>query len=251
MPHWFEGVADTLGAAYLRYSFTKGTVQEVDALVEMLEIGPGHRVLDVGCGPGRHAHELARRGVRVHGIDISKRFIELARADAPEGATFEVADARTWIAGEPFDVAISLCQGAFGLAAGPGSSPGTDPDLDLLRRVVGNIRPGGRLALSAFSAYFQVRNLADSDDFDADAGVNHETTVVRDESGGEHDTELWTTCLTPRELRLIGAAVGLQVDAIHSVRPGRYQVQVPTIDTEEFLLLGTVVGGGWDRGSSD
>ena len=70
----------TSGSAYLRYSFTKGTVQEVDFVVDALGLKPGDRVLDVGCGPGRHAHELARRGLVVHGIDISQRFIELADA---------------------------------------------------------------------------------------------------------------------------------------------------------------------------
>ena len=78
--HWFEPVAEHLGAAYLRYSFTKGTRQEVEYLVEALGLSAGQRVLDVGCGPGRHASELARRGVLVHGVDISERFVELARA---------------------------------------------------------------------------------------------------------------------------------------------------------------------------
>ena len=71
--HWFEPIADHLGRAYLRYSHTKGTVQEVDHLVRALQLETGRRVLDVGCGPGRHAHELARRGVACHGIDVSAR----------------------------------------------------------------------------------------------------------------------------------------------------------------------------------
>src|SRR4051794_15865150 len=97
--HWFEPIAEHLGAAYLRYSFTKGTVQEVDHVVAALGLTPGMRVLDVGCGPGRHAHELARRGIAVHGIDISETFVELARRDAPDEATFERLDARAL----PFD----------------------------------------------------------------------------------------------------------------------------------------------------
>ena len=55
-------------------------MQEVDHVVDALGLQPGMRVLDVGCGPGRHAHELARRGIVVHGIDISARFVELASA---------------------------------------------------------------------------------------------------------------------------------------------------------------------------
>ena len=61
--HWFEPVADHLGTAYLRYSFTKGTRQEIDHLVPALGLEPGMRVLDVGCGPGRHAHALAQLGI--------------------------------------------------------------------------------------------------------------------------------------------------------------------------------------------
>lgn len=83
--HWFEPMASHMGRAYLRYSFTKGTVQEIDFLMKHLDLKPGHRVLDVGCGPGRHAHELARRGVAVHGIDISQDFIDIANEDAVEG----------------------------------------------------------------------------------------------------------------------------------------------------------------------
>ena len=42
--HWFEPLAEHLGSAYLRYSFTKGTVQEVDVLVDALGLAPGRDV---------------------------------------------------------------------------------------------------------------------------------------------------------------------------------------------------------------
>ena len=92
--HWFEALARHMGAAYLRYSFTMGTTQECEHLADVLGLVPGMRVLDVGCGPGRHSRELARRGIRCHGIDISADFIDVARTDAPDGATFERGDAR-------------------------------------------------------------------------------------------------------------------------------------------------------------
>jgi len=249
--HWFEDVATTLGTSYLRYSFTRGTVNEVDALIDLLGLEPGQRILDVGCGPGRHANELGRRGFTVHGIDISERFIEIARGDCVGDVTFEVADAMSWAAEEPYDAAISLCQGAFGLAGGPGSSSSVDPDTTLLANLVSNLVIGGRLGLSAFSAYFQVASLGDTDDFDANTGVNHERTTIRDENGDEHPAELWTTCLTPRELRLISRAVGLRTDAVYSVRPGRYERCSPTIDSEEFLLIATRIVGGWVQESTD
>ena len=239
MDHWFEGVADHLGDAYLRYSFTYGTVREVDVLIDVLGLAEGSRLLDVGCGPGRHSHELARRGIEVVGIDVSETFVDLARRDAPEGATFVHGDARTMVFDSEFNAAISLCQGAFGLAGGPGADTAVlDPDGAILERIVAAVRPGGGVALSAFSAYFQVRILAETDDFDADAGVNREHTVLRNDDGAETPAELWTTCFTPRELRLLADRAGLVVDEIRSVTPGDYAPRPPDLEHPEFLVIG-------------
>ena len=243
MSHWFEGVADHLGDAYLRYSFTYGTVSEVDTLVDVLDLVPGDRVLDVGCGPGRHSHELARRGYEVVGLDVSETFIALARRDAPRGATFVHGDARTMSFDSEFDAAISLCQGAFGLAGGPGSDTAVlDPDSAVLDRIVAAVRPGGGVALSAFSAYFQVRFLGEDDDFDVGAGVNRENTVLRDTNGVELASELWTSCFTPRELRLLADQAGLVVDEIRSVTPGDYAQRRLDLDHPEFLVVGRRAG---------
>lgn len=234
--HWFEGIADDLRTSYLRYSFTMGTENEVEFLVDALGLRPGVRVLDVGCGPGRHAHALARRGIEVHGVDIAQSFVDLARAEAPPGATFDRLDARALPFESEFDAVISLCQGGFGLAGGAGAA-GPDPDAAVLDGMARALRPGGRLALSAFSAYFQVRWLEDTDAFDVDAGVNHEVTTLRTPEGTETARDLWTTCFTPRELRLLAARSGLEVEAVWSVTPGEYAARVPEIDRPEFLLV--------------
>lgn len=236
MDHWFEPVADHLGAAYLRYSFTKGTRQEIDFLVTALGLQPGMRVLDVGCGPGRHAHELARRGIEVHGIDISQRFIDLATETAPPGATFERLDARALaLDGSPhagaYDVVICLCQGAFGLMTANG-----DDEL-VLGGLARSLRPGGRVALSAFNAYFAVKYFDEGAVFDADTGVNHEHTEVRNEQGEPRTVDLWTGCYTPRELRMLCRSVGLVVESIDSVEPGAYQRATPSVETPEYLVI--------------
>jgi 2-polyprenyl-3-methyl-5-hydroxy-6-metoxy-1,4-benzoquinol methylase len=229
--HFFEDIADHAGAAYLRYSFTKGTEQEVEFLVAALGLQPGDRVLDVGCGPGRHAHALARRGFRAHGVDIAERFVELATEHAPDGATFERLDARDLAVDGEYDAVISLCQGAFGLLLG------TDDD-GVLDRIARAVRPGGRVAVSGFSAYFQLRFLEATDTFDADRGVNHERATVKDEAGRDAEFDLWTTCFTPRELRLLAERAGLVAEHVWSVAPGAYRAAPPSTEAPELLLVG-------------
>ena len=228
---FFEAVAAHAGEAYLRYSFTKGTEQEVAFLVGALAIGDGARVLDVGCGPGRHAGALAERGLTVVGVDIAEDFVRLAGARAPAAAGFVRADARRLPFAPTFDAVISLCQGGFGLTA--------DDDGQVLGQMAACVRPGGRVAFTAFSAYFAVRFLEDTDTFDAGTGVNHEVATVKNPAGEDAEFDLWTSCFTPRELRLLCERVGLTVEHVWAVSPGEYASNQPDLDHPEFLVVAT------------
>jgi SAM-dependent methyltransferase len=228
--HWFEDIADHLGSAYDRYAHTKGTVHEVDHIVVALDLKPGERILDVGCGTGRHSLELARRGFDVHGIDISERFIEIARGVADPLATFERVDARMMEFESNFDAVICLCQGAFGMMTADGE------DDAVVAGMAGALQPGGRVALSAFNAYFAVK-YHDGAQFDAATGVSHELTEIRSESGDRRTVDLWTGCYTPRELRLLMTSHGLAVDSVSSVEPGAYGFAPATVESPEFLAI--------------
>ena len=191
-------------------------------------------MLDVGCGPGRHALALARRGFDVVGVDLSEDFIALARdAAAAErlAAHFEVADVRDLAYDGEFDAAICLCQGGFGLLGGR-------EEPRAMERIAVALRPGGRLALTAFSAAFATRSLEAGETFDPATGVLHERATVRNEDRAEQVFDLWTTCFTARELELLAERAGLEVDGVHGVAPGRHGTTPPTLDDPELLLLG-------------
>jgi len=236
---WFNEIAAALGPMYWApdtdrvMAFTKGTAQEVDFLVEALGLAAGQQVLDVGCGPGRHALELARRGITVLGIDASEDFVRLGReAAAAEDvpAAFELLDVRELAFEARFDAVICLCQGGFGLLGGRA-------DVEVFDRMVRAARSGGGVAVSAFHAPFALRHLEAGETFDAATGVLHERATLRDTEGEERAFDLWTTCFTAREVELLGRAAGLCDIAVYGVAPGRYVAAPADLDAPEILLL--------------
>ncbi len=237
--HWFEAMADFMGPSYLRYSFTKGTSQEVAFLMDAVPIEPGMILLDVGCGPGRHSLSFAEHGVQTVGIDISQTFVDLANHEAErrgvgEVARFQRGDARDLQFDAQFDVVISLCQGGFGLVGRPEDGAADATVLDGMARA---LKRGGRLVVSAFSAYFMLRHLEDNDLFDAATGVNHERTELRDGTTRTREVDLWTTCFTPRELQLLVERSGLRLLNLWSVTPGLYAPNAPVVNAPEFLVI--------------
>jgi ubiquinone/menaquinone biosynthesis C-methylase UbiE len=235
LPHpgepFFEPLAEYLGEAYLRYDFTKGTRQEVVFLLELMRLKKGARLLDVGCGPGRHAVAFAQAGLAVTGVDISSRFLEIAAKSAREAgvkASFFECDARQMPFDAEFDAVVSICQGGFGLMGGD--------DSVVLRRMAEATKPEGKVVLTAFNAYYSARHQTNAN-LDADMGVVHERMVIRSEEGAEKEVDAWTSVFTPRELRLLAIGVGLVPEAVYSVSPGAYARDEPSAETPEFLMV--------------
>lgn len=96
-------------------------------------------ILDAGCGTGRVALELSRRGYDVMGVDLDEAMLEQARTKGPD---------LTWTQGDLADPGLDLGSRTFDLIVMAGNvlifvAPGTEGE------VIGNaarwLRPGGRL----------------------------------------------------------------------------------------------------------
>ena len=78
----WERFFDAHALIYEDNEFTKNTVGEIDFLLRELSLPAGAAILDVGCGTGRHAIELAGRGYGVTGLDLSSGMLAQAKAGA-------------------------------------------------------------------------------------------------------------------------------------------------------------------------
>ena len=141
---WFETFFQGVAVEFWNRAIPPSlTLMEVDFLEKALAPPPGASLLDIPCGGGRHSVELARRGYRMTGVDLSADFLNSARTRAAEA-----------------QVQVDLRQGDM-------RDPGLDPDtfdgafcfgnsfpyLDssgvtaFLAALCGAIRPGGRLVI--------------------------------------------------------------------------------------------------------
>lgn len=109
---WHESFFDGLWLEVQEHSFDAAQTRElVDAAQEALQLMPGAHVLDVPCGNGRVAIELATRGYRVTGVDRVGSLLETARRIASErkaAATFVEGDMWDLRVDGPFDAALCL-----------------------------------------------------------------------------------------------------------------------------------------------
>lgn len=236
-PAAYEPIGDFQGPLYRRNAFAAATEAEVDALVAQLRLGPGDRVLDVGCGDGRHLRAGAGRGLRGVGVDVSRGLVDAARAAAADAdlgdVTFVRHDARRLgeaVDPASFDAAWSLSQGAVGV----------DPDGDrtIVAALAAALRPGGRLAVTVFHALFAARHLAPGDAFDPVRLLHHQQADVRGPDDRRRRFDLWTTSYTvPDAVRLIEDA-GLVVEGVRGAEPGRYDGAGVRLDDPELLLVG-------------
>jgi len=93
------------------------TVSEVDRFITMLKPQGDERVLDMGCGTGRHSLELARRGFSVVGVELLEANVEVGREVAATqslSVEFVQADLRELELEEEFDIVVTFNDGGIG-----------------------------------------------------------------------------------------------------------------------------------------
>ena len=162
------------GSPYLDHPLltSERSEEEVDFIITQTGISEGDRILDVGCGMGRHSYELVKRGYRVVGIDPSEAMINAAR-NQPEGLNpqpdFIQVRAEDYKADLPFDTAICLYTTL-------GQIEVSDDNRDLVYVVSQNLRPGAFFIIEIPNKQWVVSNLKTREHFKSN---NQYTEITR------------------------------------------------------------------------
>lgn len=143
----------------------ENTPAEVDQILELMQPEPGVRLLDMACGPGRHALELARRGFQVTGVDRTERYLQQARKRCREeglAVDFVLGDMRSYQPEQPFAAALNMFT-AFGYFDQPAENQAA------LANLAQALQPGGRLLIElegkeTLAAKFQPRDWSEGED---------------------------------------------------------------------------------------
>ncbi|CAN5841310.1 hypothetical protein BH24ACT15_BH24ACT15_08500 [soil metagenome] len=212
------------GQTYGRNAFAQYTAQEADVLVRALDLRHDDRILDVGCGNGRHVARLRELGYDATGVDLSPEVLA--------GGVSGLAAARAQhlpFATASVDGVFCVCQGGFGI-----SVPKDRQAVSEWSRV---LRTGGRLALTAFSLVFAARYMAEGDTIDVARGLHHHLAEVAGPDGQHRRFDLWTAAYSVPHLRQMLADEGLRVLGIAGVEPGGYQLQRPPGTADPEVLV--------------
>lgn len=228
---------------YETNEFTKNTAAEVEFLLTEFKLPAGARLLDIGCGTGRHAVALARAGLRVTGVDWSSGMLAQARqAAAAAGVEVEWvhANAVAYTSPPVFDAAICLCEGGFTLFA-LDEDPRTH-DLAILRNVFGALKPGGRFVLNALNAFRMIRAAQP----DSVAAGTFDPLAIAETSTMEWDTPAGKRRITakergwfPADLRRTLEEVGFRVDYLGGGTAGRWGRRPLELDEYEIMAIVT------------
>jgi SAM-dependent methyltransferase len=151
---WFEEVFDEDYLRTLPFMTAEQTAREANFICEALGPPKGGEVLDVGCGYGRHALELAGQGFHVTGLDLSLPLLIRAADDAQRrglAVNFVHADMREMTFSGQFDAAYCVLS-SFGYFD-------EETNLRVATAITRALKPGGRFLLDILNRDYVVGDL--------------------------------------------------------------------------------------------
>jgi len=199
-------------------------------------------IVDIGCGTGRHSLEFSRRGYRVTGLDISDKMLDVARETANKERlkiNFLHADAANFSMNDKFDLAICICEGAFGLLG-----LDEDPflrDLKILKNINRVLKDNACLFMTVSSAIPHFRRWNDNDVQNGIFDIFDNVETFRMENLYPVDARgivFKSKSFTPSELKLLMKMAGFTTIQIGGGTAGSWNKEKLAMNDHEIMIIG-------------
>lgn len=245
---WYEALFENYGKKYDQECFVQGTAGECDFIEKEIDRDKSLKVLDIGCGTGRHSIELTKRGYSVTGIDLSESQLKRAREKAKEqglAIDFQKHDARDLPFKGEFDLAIMLCEGGFSLME-------TDEmNYEILKNAAKTLKNKGKLIFTALNGLFRLYHSMEhlhvehkeagnaeykDSAFDLMTFRDRHTAVFEDDAGDKKELACDERYYIPSELTWLLKTAGFSKVEIFGARLGAFS-RSDKLTTDDFEML--------------
>ncbi len=245
---WYELLFENYGKTYDRESFTQGTIGECDFIEKELNFNKSLKILDVGCGTGRHSIELSKRGYSVTGIDLSESQLAQAKEKAKKEnlqIEFQKHDARKLPFVNEFDTAIMLCEGGFPLME-------TDEmNFEILKSVTKSLNAKAKFIFTTLNGLFPLYHSVEkfcaansvgdnatyrSNTFDLMTFRDYNVTEIVDDSGNKKTLECNERYYVPSEITWMLKTLRFRNIEIFGAKLGAFS-RNDKLTTEDFEML--------------
>jgi ubiquinone/menaquinone biosynthesis C-methylase UbiE len=248
MKQWYESLFENYAHKYDKECFVQGTVGECDFIEQEINRDKSLKVIDIGCGTGRHVIELTKRGYNVTGVDLSEDQIKRAKEKAQEaGVTidFQTQDARNLSFDGEFDLAIMLCEGGFSLME-------TDEmNFEILKNATKALKDKGKLIFTTLNGLFPLfhsvnefyksaqkegQSQCKECSFDLMTFRDHNTVVFEDDLGNKKELKCNERYYVPSEITWLLKTLGYKKIDILGAKLGAYS-RNDQLTPEDFEML--------------
>jgi 2-polyprenyl-3-methyl-5-hydroxy-6-metoxy-1,4-benzoquinol methylase len=248
MKQWYEELFVNYGVKYDNESFTQGTVGECDFIEKEIKYNKATKILDIGCGTGRHSIELARRGYRIVGIDLSESQLKRAKEKASQQnlkIDFQKHDARKLPFSHEFDLVIMLCEGSFPLME-------TDEmNYQILQNAAKALKPVGKVIFTTLNGLFPLFHsvkeflASEAKEGNATCGKNSfdlmtfrdlNTTIFEDDLGNKKELHCNERYYVPSEITWLLKTLKFKTIDIYGAKLGAFS-RSDKLTTEDFEML--------------
>lgn len=248
MKQWYENLLENYAEKYEKECFVKGTIGECDFIEKEIQSNKKLKILDLGCGTGRHTIELSKRGYHVTGVDLSRNMLDKARSKAQSlglEIDFQEYDARKLPFVHQFDLVVMLCEGAFPLME-------TDEmNYEILLGATRALKEKGKLVFTTLNGLFPLYHSVEefcasesepgnatyrSNTFDLMTFRDHNITQVEDDSGKMLELDCNERYYVPSEITWMLKTLGYSKIDIFGAKLGAFSRE-DKLTTEDFEML--------------